>query len=321
MSRHSQKVSILLITWNALEYTKLCLESILNYTNYPYQLIIVDNGSTDGTQDYLRSVEASLILNDCNLGYSFAIQQAYEFVETEFVCTLNNDVVVSPAWLKTLVETYEKYPLVKQIGPLRPAPFFKHPYFGGSSKAVLEAIKNTVSIHRDPKDLLAQFCQRRSYEAFVEDFKRANDCGDHILESPPGMLSTCCALMETGILDKVGGIADLRFEMYGSDDIDLSWRISQAGYEIMYTNRVYVHHFEHASMEFDKAARVRLAQKNLRRFFEKWADTFWDYVRRKLNEGGNLNGIRRAYWLNDKILQLVCSEEIPFDIREQLGIA
>ncbi len=57
------KVSIVLATYNQLDYTRLCLRSIRDCTDVPYELIVVDNGSTDGTPEYLKTIDARILLN------------------------------------------------------------------------------------------------------------------------------------------------------------------------------------------------------------------------------------------------------------------
>ena len=55
--------SLVIAVWNQLEYTKRCIESIERWTGLPYELVIIDNGSTDGTREYLRTVKGRVIFN------------------------------------------------------------------------------------------------------------------------------------------------------------------------------------------------------------------------------------------------------------------
>lgn len=73
--------SIIILTYNQLKYTKLCIESIKTWTRSPYELILVDNGSTDGTVEYLKSIDnAKLITNQTNLGFGKGINQGIRAV-------------------------------------------------------------------------------------------------------------------------------------------------------------------------------------------------------------------------------------------------
>lgn len=109
-------VSIIVITWNNLAYTKLFLWSLRRWTNWSYKLIFVDNGSTDGTVEYLNSQkDIRLIANKKNLGYPSAVNQAIKLVDTPYFCLLNNDIVVSPNWLKEMMFYFLKHPEIGQL--------------------------------------------------------------------------------------------------------------------------------------------------------------------------------------------------------------
>ena len=64
----SALTSLVIAVWNQLDYTKRCLGSIERWTGRPYELVIVDNGSTDGTREFLRTVKGRVILNETDLG-------------------------------------------------------------------------------------------------------------------------------------------------------------------------------------------------------------------------------------------------------------
>src|SRR3990172_4830039 len=108
---HIPKVSIVILNWNGLKDTLACLES-LKAVDYPsFEIILVDNGSTDGSPEKLASLakenpKIRLILNSKNLGfskgYNVAIQKALEH-SAEYVLLLNNDTRVNPRFLAPLV--------------------------------------------------------------------------------------------------------------------------------------------------------------------------------------------------------------------------
>ena len=89
------KLSIITLTYNKLKYTKKYVESLFKYTK-DFELIIVDNGSTDGTREYLKSLDnIKLILNDENVGFSKGNNQGLEIAEGEYIAFLNNDISLS----------------------------------------------------------------------------------------------------------------------------------------------------------------------------------------------------------------------------------
>ncbi len=92
--------SIVIVTYNEIGFTRQCLDSIRLLTDEPYEIIVVDNGSTDGTVEYLRAMgDVRLIENDSNRGFPAAANQGMAVAAGKQVLLLNNDVVVTTGWL------------------------------------------------------------------------------------------------------------------------------------------------------------------------------------------------------------------------------
>lgn len=100
--------SLVIPVYNQLDYTRQCLASIARCTDQPYELIIVDNASTDGTHEFLCDVKATIITNQHNLGCAKAWNQGIRASGGDVVGILNNDIVVTPGWLKGLAAFMEK---------------------------------------------------------------------------------------------------------------------------------------------------------------------------------------------------------------------
>jgi GT2 family glycosyltransferase len=97
-------VSIVIPVYNRWDLTEVCLESISTHTPQPYEIIVVDNGSTDQTSRGLRSSDASVIVNGTNLGFPMAVNQGIQAACGEYVCVLNNDTEVTDGWLEAMLE-------------------------------------------------------------------------------------------------------------------------------------------------------------------------------------------------------------------------
>src|SRR5262249_6804773 len=103
------RASIIIVTYNNLPLNKLCLESLLRNTEYPaYEIVVVDNTSTDGTPGYLRQMSSlhpniRIILNQKNHGFARANNQGITLSRGEYIILLNNDTVVPPGWLSRLL--------------------------------------------------------------------------------------------------------------------------------------------------------------------------------------------------------------------------
>ena len=102
--------SIIVPCWNQLEFTRQCVAALKSHTRPPWELIVIDNGSTDHTDIYLAGVSdgaavpVTVISNTKNLGFPAAINQGLKAARGEYLVMLNNDVVVTDGWLGQLIE-------------------------------------------------------------------------------------------------------------------------------------------------------------------------------------------------------------------------
>ena len=112
------KVSIIIPVLNQLEFTKICLKSIKKNTPAgEYEIIVVDNGSTDKTGLYLKKMPVKTIRNKTNLGVAKAWNQGIRASKYGLVCIINNDLVLSKGWLEALVGFYNAHPDAGVVSP------------------------------------------------------------------------------------------------------------------------------------------------------------------------------------------------------------
>src|SRR5438093_2669511 len=97
------QVSLVIPVYNQVHYTKQCVASITRWTDLPYELVIVDNASTDGTGEFLSSLESKVITNPSNVGCAKAWNQGVLASQGKVIGILNNDIVVTPGWLYGLL--------------------------------------------------------------------------------------------------------------------------------------------------------------------------------------------------------------------------
>src|SRR5580765_4153308 len=116
--------SILIPCCGQLEYTKLCVPSVLKHTRQPYELIFLDIGSLDGTAEYLAGIATAateirveIVRTPTDLGIADAVDDAFRLARGEYVVLLNNDTIVSDAWLDQLVGLSQLSPSFGLIGP------------------------------------------------------------------------------------------------------------------------------------------------------------------------------------------------------------
>ncbi|MGW5362431.1 glycosyltransferase family 2 protein [Actinopolymorpha pittospori] len=113
-------VSVLLVSWNTVEVTRTCLESLPSAVSddVRYELIVVDNGSDDGSAEMLRLRPGlRLIRNHSNLGHSAAVNQAYRCARAELLLVLNSDICFSPGSLSAMVTFLRDHPHAAGVVP------------------------------------------------------------------------------------------------------------------------------------------------------------------------------------------------------------
>jgi len=115
------KVTIIILCHNNLRYTKKCIKRLLHVTPPGFQMILVDNGSKDGTKEYLQELEKEhdfikCIYSNRNLGFAKANNLALELAETPYVCYLNNDTEPQWGWLERMVDVLEENPKAGIVG-------------------------------------------------------------------------------------------------------------------------------------------------------------------------------------------------------------
>lgn len=241
------KISIILITYNNLEYTKLCLESIRNNTDYPdYDVVIVDNASNDGTIEYLEEYCAQqsnviLIKNPTNRGFAPANNQGVAASSSEFIVFLNNDTIVTPGWLNRLYSHLVRNPSAGMVGP------------------VTNAIGNEAKVDVDYTDLkdINQFASRRAKEFDGKSFEIS-------------VLALFCSMISRQLYERIGGL-DERYQIGMFEDDDLALKLKQVGLSCLCAEDVFIHHFHGTSFKtLSNEENQRIFHENRRKFEDKW---------------------------------------------------
>jgi O-antigen biosynthesis protein len=105
------------VTWDQLEHTRRCVESIRSYTDVPYELIIVDNGSREDGVNYARTAADHAILNGTNRGFACAMNQGLSVARGDYVAFVNNDTAMPPAWASTLLKDFDTHANAGIVAP------------------------------------------------------------------------------------------------------------------------------------------------------------------------------------------------------------
>jgi GT2 family glycosyltransferase/glycosyltransferase involved in cell wall biosynthesis len=110
-------VTIVVLSYNTLELLMRCVESIRQHTDVPYELIVVDNASSDGSAEYVAAAADHAIVNKRNAGFSGGFNQGLAAARGSHILFLNSDTKLPPGWASRLIETIERH----QAGIVFPA--------------------------------------------------------------------------------------------------------------------------------------------------------------------------------------------------------
>ncbi|WP_223065952.1 bifunctional glycosyltransferase family 2 protein/class I SAM-dependent methyltransferase [Paenibacillus caui] len=234
--------SIIIITYNQLKYTQECIASIRQYTEAgTYELIVIDNNSTDGTQEWLSSQQDILsVLNTQNFGFPKGCNQGIALAKGETVLLLNNDTVVTPRWLELLLERLYSDECIAAVGP------------------VTNNMSNYQQIQVPYKTIDEMITFADQYN------KPDDDAYEYRLR-----LMGFCLLMKKQIIEQIGFL-DERFSPGNYEDDDLSYRIIEAGYHLVLCKNVFIHHYGSVSFGAQNDKYTALLKKNKQKFIEKW---------------------------------------------------
>ncbi len=289
--KYKSKTNIVISCWNAIEHTKVTLESLFKTVKHPYFLTIINNASTDGTYEYLQKLKTpiqcehlSIINNDENRGAGEAINQGQKVsiqYDIEYTCLCNNDLFFQDNWLLPLEKCMNDNSNFGIVGTLRPATDTLHHTKSESAKYIVDQTPNNYSIKEELEYFQDGFTFNQACKMIVEK----NHGGIEILRCLPNAVITCCALVKNSVSKKIGLFSDPQFKIYGSEDIDLSWTLQKAGYFCVVLKDVYVHHFRHRSITASNLDRNRYLLENNTKLYNKWREDIFLFLNDEKKNG------------------------------------
>ncbi len=234
------KISVIIPNWNGKKYLKTCLDSLKNQSFKNFEIILVDNGSEDGSVKFTKShyPEIQTISLGVNTGFSRAVNTGIKKAKGEYILLLNNDTEADPNLLKNLNLTSEKY----------------RDYYFYACKILCFDKKDIIDSAGDGLYKNGIAYRRGRYQKDGLEFNKIKEvfgaCGG-------------AALYRKELFNKIGFFDEDFFAFY--EDVDINFRAQLAGFRCLYIPSAVVCHIGHGSLEEKDPFVQRLSLRN--RFF------------------------------------------------------
>ena len=242
------RVSVIVVTYNNLDYTMNCLDSLQRFSDWSeLEIIVVDNASQDDTPAFLRKWASEgdlrhVILNTDNRGFAAANNQGLAAASGAYMVLLNNDTFVTRGWVRSLLAHLRRDPAVGLVGP------------------VTNNIGNEARVDTDygvDMEAMARFANEYTARHAGRAFGIDN-------------LAFFCVAMSRSTYQAIGPL-DEAFGIGFFEDDDYCRRVEQAGLRCVCAEDVFIHHQLSASFDALKAEqRLALFERNKRIYEAKW---------------------------------------------------
>ncbi|SEC70634.1 glycosyltransferase family 2 protein [Paenibacillus sp. GP183] len=233
-----QLTSIIIPNYNGLSLLKECISSIKKHTEVPYEIIVVDNGSTDGSIEYCCRHEIKFISLPTNRGFPWACNLGLSIASGEALMLLNNDTIVGWNWLPNLLRCLYSSDEIGIVGPVT--------NYASGKQQIQEPFTNVAD--------MSAAMNVPSPEKWQDTLR----------------LVGICLLFRRELMDKVG-MLDERFSPGHFEDDDYCYRARLAGYRLCIAGDSFI--FHHGSASFHKENKdslQELIQVNHGKFMDKW---------------------------------------------------
>lgn len=247
-------VSVIVLNYNGKKHLETCLSSIKKTKYSNFETILVDNGSSDGSVDFVRRrfKWVKVVVNEENLGFTEGNNIGYENSSGKYVVLLNNDTAVDPMWLSEMVKVLEKD---KKIG----ACACKVKLFSKRS------LFNSAGIELDIYGFASSrgLPSRNNYEEDVGQYDKVEEV---FSAYGAAMMIRRSAIEEVGLFNP-------DYKMW-FEEIDFCWRLRLAGYKIFYTPKAVVYHKLFSTRKtaiFSKKQKFFLERNRLRTMVQNYS--------------------------------------------------
>ncbi|WP_301628676.1 glycosyltransferase family 2 protein [Paenibacillus apis] len=235
--------SIIIPTYNGLELLIKCIESIRKYTDVPYEIIVVDNGSNDGTKEYCRKERLILISLPENRGFPVACNKGLAVAAGEQLLLLNNDCRVTPNWLSQLLTALNSAEDIGAVGP--------------------------VTNYASGEQQIAAGLGGQDDDGWIE-FARIFNRTDRSKWMEVKRLIGFCLMFKRSVYERIGPL-DEDFSPGHYEDDDYCYRAVKEGFRLLICKDTFIYHEGSASFRETQPQEWKLLiENNRKRFMNKW---------------------------------------------------
>ncbi len=239
------KIAIVILNWNGEKLLPQFLPSVIQHSpQNDVRIVVADNGSTDRSKEIIETQfpGAQWLPLDQNYGFARGYNEALKMVDAQYYILLNSDVEVTEGWLSKLIEPLENDPTIAAVQPKILSWHNKHEFeYGGAAGGFIDKLGSP-------------FCQGRVLNSVEKDEGQYNNPTNIFWAS-----GACFAIRST-LFHKVGGFdSDFWAHM---EEIDLCWRLKNAGYQIRYTPFSQVYHLGGGSLPYNNPRKLYLNFRN-----------------------------------------------------------
>tara|TARA_A100000171_G_scaffold42581_1_gene44063 strand:- start:289 stop:1296 length:1008 start_codon:yes stop_codon:yes gene_type:complete len=255
------KITVALLNYNGKTHLKNYLPSVVQFSN-DHEIIVIDNGSTDGSVELLKSDFPSvrIITYSENYGFCGGYNKALKEITSEFVVLLNTDVQVSEGWIEPILKLMESDSNLAAVQPkildLKKKTHFE---YAGASGGYLDILGYP-------------FCRGRVFHTIEEDQNQYQETQDVFWASGASLFVRRSAYLEAGGLDE-----DFFAHM---EEIDLCWRFWNLGYSVKVCPESVIYHLGGGTLDKSSPKKTYLNFRNGLNILlknEKTADLFWKF--------------------------------------------
>jgi GT2 family glycosyltransferase len=275
-------ISVIVLAWNGEEFLDASLSALLGQEYTPFEIIAVDNCSSDQSLAVLRRYEGRirLIQNDYNFGFAGGNNIGIKTASGEIVVLLNQDVIVQPGWLQAIADTFAADPVIGIVG--------------------------CKSLYPDGKTLQHAGAWLRAGDAFAYHKGQGEiDTGQHEVLYDAQYVTGAAFAIHRRVLEQLGGLDPLFYPAF-YEEADYCFQARNLEFRVVYQPRAVVYHHETTTLPAQSYRRIAAFQRNrvrliLRHWDAKALAEFVETEQKAIAEGQWIDDMvarSRAYWDN-----------------------